>query len=91
MDQETAEALAAIYGSTIAHRLLIQYLFAKVAQTAPDPVAFVKDILGTTLASMDGMTQGQEPDFRPLLKLAATELELIGKNLELRLSSAENK
>ena len=91
MDQDTAESLAVTYGSGVAHRLLIQYLFARVAEAEPDPVAFVREIVATTITSMAQMTQGGEPEIQPLLRYAAVELELIGTNLELRLGALQNK
>jgi hypothetical protein len=83
--------MATIYGTMVAHRLILQYLFAKVAETTPDPSAFVREIIATTITSMGSMAQGGEPEINPLMRFAAEELELIGKNLELRLGAMQGK
>ena len=91
MDKDIAESITHVYGTAIAHRLIMQFLFAKMAETKPDPAGFVREIIATTITSMAEMTQGGKSEFQPLLSSAAAELELIGTNLELRLRNLSGR
>jgi hypothetical protein len=72
-----------VYGAIVAHRFLVQYLLTVHALETVDPIAKIREVIDTTIVSMTRLKVGA---LAPLIEKAAAELELIGQNLELRLS-----
>ena len=91
MDDDSVKFLTQTYGAVVAHRLLLEYLLAKSAISTRDPVAYVREIIATTIVSMGELNLGEQNEFDEILKSASRALELLGEHVELRLSPQGEK